>query len=220
MTRRKNNKEQSLEQTLWQAADKLRKNIDTAEYKHIVLGLIFLKYISDAFEEKREQLELELANPNSEWYMKESQERYEVMEDPDEYRAENVFFVPAKARWSYLQSVAKQPEIDALIVESGFAQAGPLLRLLGIDPQAIGFSEEAGFQNIEKIKAFDKPTLIIHAEYDHIIPYADGKSLFAACTSEDKTLLKIPDANHNDIFMRGLQEYLAAVKALVSKIGR
>ena len=110
-------------------------------------------------------------------------------------------------------------EIDALIVESGFAQAGPLLRLLGVDPQAIGFSEEAGFQNIEKIKVFDKPTLIIHAEYDHIIPYSDGKSLFAACASADKTLLKIPDANHNDIFMRGLQEYLAAVKALVSKIG-
>ena len=109
-------------------------------------------------------------------------------------------------------------EIDALIVESGFAQAGPLLRLLGVDPQAIGFSEEAGFQNIEKIKVFDKPTLIIHAEYDHIIPYSEGKSLFEACTSEDKTLLKIPDANHNDIFMRGLHDYLAAVKALVSKI--
>jgi pimeloyl-ACP methyl ester carboxylesterase len=89
-------------------------------------------------------------------------------------------------------------EIDALIVESGFAQAG--------------------FQNIAKIEAFDKPTLIIHAEYDHIIPYSEGKSLFEACASEDKTLLKIPDANHNDIFMRGLQQYLAAVKALVSKI--
>jgi pimeloyl-ACP methyl ester carboxylesterase len=110
-------------------------------------------------------------------------------------------------------------EIDALIVESGFAQAGPLLRLLGVDPQAIGFNEEAGFQNIEKIKSFNKPTLIIHAEYDHIIPYSDGESLFKACTSEDKTLLKIPDANHNDIFMRGLKEYLAAVKALVSKAG-
>lgn len=110
-------------------------------------------------------------------------------------------------------------EIEALIVESGFAQAGPLLRLLGIDPEAIGFSEEAGFQNIGKIKAFEKPTLIIHAENDHIIPYSEGKSLFAACASEDKTLLKIPEANHNDIFMRGLQEYLAAVKVLVSKIG-
>jgi len=110
-------------------------------------------------------------------------------------------------------------EIEALIVESGFAQAGPLLRLLGVDPQAIGFSEETGFQNIEKMKVFDKPTLIIHAEYDHIIPYSEGKSLFAACASEDKTLLQIPQANHNDIFMRGLQEYLAAVKALLLKVG-
>lgn len=69
------NNEQNFEQTLWQAADKLRKNIDAAEYKHIVLGLIFLKYISDAFEEKRGQLEFEFSNPEGEWYIKETQER-------------------------------------------------------------------------------------------------------------------------------------------------
>ncbi|MEM7028192.1 MAG: class I SAM-dependent DNA methyltransferase [Chloroflexota bacterium] len=91
---------QSLEKMLWQAADKLRKNIDAAEYKHIVLGLIFLKYISDAFTELYNKLqagegEYEGADP----------------EDPDEYRAENVFFVPSEARWPYLQARAKQPEI-------------------------------------------------------------------------------------------------------------
>lgn len=95
-----NNKEEPLEKQLWKAADKLRKNIDAAEYKHIVLGLIFLKYISDAFEELHEKLksgagEYAGADP----------------EDRDEYKAENVFFVPPSARWSYLQSRAKLPEI-------------------------------------------------------------------------------------------------------------
>ena len=80
---------ESLEQKLWKAADKLRKNIDAAEYKHIVLGLIFLKYISDAFEQLHEQLiagEGDYAGADP--------------EDSDEYKAENVFFVPVEARWS------------------------------------------------------------------------------------------------------------------------
>ena len=94
------NNSQPLEKTLWQTADKLRKNMDAAEYKHIVLGLIFLKYISDAFEDLYTKLkhgkgEYEGADP----------------EDPDEYRAENVFYVPLKARWSYLQARAKLQEI-------------------------------------------------------------------------------------------------------------
>ena len=105
--------------------------------------------------------------------------------------------------------------IDGLIVESGFAYAGPLLALLGIDFAAIGFKEEEGFRNVDKIKNFDKPTLIIHAEFDHIIPYSDGQALHKACPSGNKKLLKIPGANHNDIFMRGFQEYLAAVKDIV-----
>jgi len=90
------------EQTLWLAADKLRNNMDAAEYKHIVLGLIFLKYISDAFEERRVRLEAqktEGADP----------------EDPDEYRAENVFWVPKAARWETLQKNAKQPTIGKAI---------------------------------------------------------------------------------------------------------
>ncbi|MGB4206184.1 MAG: class I SAM-dependent DNA methyltransferase [Bacteroidales bacterium] len=94
--------EEPLEKQLWKAADKLRKNIDAAEYKHIVLGLIFLKYISDAFEELYERLkqeEIHGADP----------------EDKDEYKAENVFFVPQNARWSFLQSKAKQPEIGKFV---------------------------------------------------------------------------------------------------------
>jgi type I restriction enzyme M protein len=99
-TKKTNNTEEPIEKQLWKAADKLRKNIDAAEYKHIVMGLIFLKYISDSFEELFSKLEkgegeYEGADP----------------EDKDEYKAENVFFVPQKARWSYLQSRAKLPEI-------------------------------------------------------------------------------------------------------------
>ena len=92
--------EEPLEKQLWKAADKLRKNIDAAEYKHIALGLIFLKYISDAFEglyQKLQKGEGDYAGADP--------------EDRDEYKAENIFFVPAIARWSYLQARAKQPEI-------------------------------------------------------------------------------------------------------------
>lgn len=99
--------EEPLEKTLWKSADKLRKNMDAAEYKHIVLGLIFLKYISDSFEELHAKLaagegEYEGADP----------------EDADEYHAENVFFVPANARWSFLQSSAKLPEIGKDVDEA------------------------------------------------------------------------------------------------------
>ena len=96
--------EESLEKQLWKAADKLRKNIDAAEYKHIVMGLIFLRYISDAFEElysKLQKGEGDYAGADP--------------EDRDEYKAENVFFVPLEARWSYLQSEARQPEIGKYV---------------------------------------------------------------------------------------------------------
>jgi len=109
-------------------------------------------------------------------------------------------------------------QIDGLIIESGFAYAGPLLRLLGIDPQKIGFSEETGFHNIDKIAGFDKPVLIIHAEFDHIIPFSGGQNLYDACPAKEKTLLKIPGANHNDIFMRGMTAYMAAVAKLADRI--
>lgn len=94
----------NLEKTLWTAADKMRSNMDAAEYKHVVLGLIFLKYISDAFSELYDNLaegkgEYEGANP----------------EDADEYLAHNIFFVPEKARWQFLQDRAKQPTIGKLI---------------------------------------------------------------------------------------------------------
>jgi type I restriction enzyme M protein len=96
-----------LERTLWAAADKMRSNMDAAEYKHVVLGLIFLKYISDAFIDLYQKLkggtgDFEGANP----------------EDPDEYLAHNIFFVPEKARRQYLQDRAKQPEIGRWVDEA------------------------------------------------------------------------------------------------------
>src|SRR5438309_1266306 len=88
------------EQKLWQMADKLRGHMDAAEYKHVVLGLIFLKYISDAFQERYEALK---------------KERHADPEDRDEYTAEHVFWVPKRARWPYLQRNAKQTIIGKLI---------------------------------------------------------------------------------------------------------
>ena len=116
---------------------------------------------------------------------------------------------------SVLELAANYREkVDGLIVESGFARAEPLLQLLGIDTKSLGFREEEGFRNIDKIREFDKPMLVIHAEFDHIIPFSDGEALFTACPAMEKSLLKIPGANHNDIFFRGASEYLAAVKEL------
>jgi hypothetical protein len=109
-------------------------------------------------------------------------------------------------------------EIDGLIVESGFAYAEPLLRLLGIDMRSLGISEEEGFRNVDKIRTFPKPTLVIHAEFDHIIPFSDGRALYEACPAEDKRLLMIPRANHNDIFARGIDPYMRAVKELTEKL--
>lgn len=109
-------------------------------------------------------------------------------------------------------------QMDALVIESGFAYAGPLLELLGVNLAAVGFAEEEGFGHTEKIRAFEKPTLIIHAEYDHIIPFSDGRALFDASLSPEKRFLKIPGANHNDIFMRGMADYLAAIKRLAESL--
>jgi len=96
-----------LEASLWKSADKLRKNIDAAEYKHVVLGLILLKYISDAFDELYDKLKAD-----------ESEYAGADPEDKDEYKAENVFFVPEKARWTYLLSQAKQPTIGKSVDEA------------------------------------------------------------------------------------------------------
>ena len=98
MTKTNGDKTTNYEAKLWQMADALRGSMDAAEYKHVVLGLIFLKYISDAFEEMYTRLKGEIAEGAD-------------PEDPDEYRAENIFWVPPEARWAILQAAARQPTI-------------------------------------------------------------------------------------------------------------
>jgi len=99
---KKETPQEPIEKQLWKAADKLRKNIDAAEYKHVVLGLIFLRYISDAFESLHQQLLAE-------------EDQGADAEDKDEYKAENVFFVPEEARWPYLMNKAKEPTIGKTV---------------------------------------------------------------------------------------------------------
>lgn len=120
----KQTKQEPLEVVLWKTADKLRKNIDAAEYKHVVLGLIFLKYISDTFEEHYVKLaagEGEFAGADP--------------EDRDEYTAYNVFFVPENARWSFLLNQAKQPNIGKLVDDAMEAIENDNPQLKGVLPK-------------------------------------------------------------------------------------
>src|SRR6266540_543538 len=113
------------EAKLWAAADALRNNMDAAEYKHVVLGLIFLKYISDAFEAKHAELEAQKkqgANP----------------EDPDEYRAASIFWVPKEARWAHLKANAPQPTIGTLVDDAMAAIERDNPSLKGVLPKDFG----------------------------------------------------------------------------------
>jgi len=103
-------------EALWQTADKLRGSIDAAEYKHVVLGLIFLKYISDAFEARRAKLAEELKADGIE-----GRQAEKLLESRDEYTAENVFWVPPEARWGNIQNQGKQPNIAKLIDDAMYA---------------------------------------------------------------------------------------------------
>ena len=110
------------EAKLWLAADKLHNNMDAAEYKHVVLGLIFLKYISAAFEEQHAKLLAE-------------QDQGADPEHPDEYRASGIFWVPKEARWATLQAAAKQPTIGKLIDDAMVASERDNKSLKGVLPK-------------------------------------------------------------------------------------
>lgn len=105
----------TLEQRLWDAADALRGNQEPSEYKHVVLGLVFLKYISDRFEARYQEIEAALSDPKSDDYIPNESRRQTFLEDRDEYRSHNVFWVPAEARWDSIQAKAKLPEIGQII---------------------------------------------------------------------------------------------------------
>ena len=125
---------QSLEKTLWATADKLRANMDAAEYKHIVLGLIFLKYISDSFAARRDELTARFQNPDDEYYLWDSDDELlaEELEDRDYYREVNAFWVPEPARWDALRAAAKQPDIGKRIDEALAAIEQENAKLKGI----------------------------------------------------------------------------------------
>ncbi|UOD35711.1 SAM-dependent DNA methyltransferase [Deferribacteraceae bacterium V6Fe1] len=164
---------ESFEQGLWKAADKLRKNIDAAEYKHVVLGLIFLRYISEAFEELYEKL-------------KKGEGEYigADPEDRDEYIAENVFYVPKEARWSYLKAQAKDPEIGKiidkameLIEEINPSLKGVLPKVYArgnIDPISLGGLIDL-FSNISINEAKEKTSDIL----GHVFEYFLGQFALA-----------------------------------------
>lgn len=135
MAKKKETSEEPLEKQLWKAADKLRKNIDAAEYKHVVLGLIFLKYISVSFEKLYSELQAEIeegADP----------------EDREEYKAENIFYVPCAARWSNLVANAKDPKIGKVIDDAmdAIERENPILKGVlpkvfarpNLDPASLG----------------------------------------------------------------------------------
>ncbi len=115
-----NNAALGFEAELFKAADKLRGNMEPRDYKHIALGLIFLKHISDSFEAKHAELKAEDA---------------ECAEDMDEYLAENIFWVPKEARWSYLRANAKQPNIAKLVDEAMLAIEAKNKSLKGVLPK-------------------------------------------------------------------------------------
>ena len=106
-----------IKKTLWATADKLRANMDAAEYKHLVLGLIFLKYVSDTFTARQAEVQARLQNPDDEFYYPDAtpEDLAAELEDRDYYKSANVFWVSEGARWETLRSLAKSPEIGKYI---------------------------------------------------------------------------------------------------------
>jgi len=108
-------KDIDFEDKLWKAADKLRKKVEVHEYKYVVLGLIFLRYLSFAFDERRKELEKAFSDPNSEEYISYEEFRKQALEDKDRYLKQGVLYVPEKARWDYLVKNATQPNIGEIL---------------------------------------------------------------------------------------------------------
>ena len=115
MSKKSKVKNIDFKETLWKSADKLRNKMDAAEYKHIVLGLIFLKYISDKFYAQRIKTSKLLTNPKSDFFINDPKNLEKELEDRDYYTKDNVFWVPPKSRWEKLRAQAKQSNIGSII---------------------------------------------------------------------------------------------------------
>jgi type I restriction enzyme M protein len=205
-----------MEKTLWATADKLRANMDAAEYKHIVLGLIFLKYISDSFAGRRAELEAKFADENDDYYLGDDDPELLAaeLEDRDYYREVNVFWVPEVARWEFIRAAAKQVDIgkkidDALaaieaenpklknILDKRYARAqlpdgklGELVDLIS----TIGFGDDAN-------KARD----LLGQVYEYFLGQfasAEGKKggQFYTPASIVKTLVAVLNPHHGKVY--------------------
>ena len=117
---------------------------------------------------------------------------------------------------SVLELAKRYPhDFSGLIIESGFADEGPLFTLIGTTAEQTGFKRENGFLNGEKIKKYSGPLLIIHAEQDHIVPFSQGEFLYTSCPSNNKKFLPISNAHHNNILGVGLQKYIEEVVGFI-----
>ena len=131
------------ESKLWAAADALRNNMDAAEYKHVVLGLIFLKYISDAFEARYEHLRAAVNDPQDDYFLRpdvpnRSDAIGRLLEDKDEYTSLSIFWVPKEARWSFLRGNAPQPTIGKIVDDAMSAIERDNPSLKGVLPKDFG----------------------------------------------------------------------------------
>lgn len=114
--KKNNHHDLDIERELWAAADRLRGNIDVSEYKNIVLGLLFLKYISDAFYKRREELDALTHDPkNEDFYVKDDKAREQILETKDFYKSVGVFYVPEESRWEYLQTKTMQSDLGQVL---------------------------------------------------------------------------------------------------------
>jgi len=117
---------------------------------------------------------------------------------------------------SVLELAKRYPhDFSGLIIESGFADEGPLFKLIGTTAEQAGFNKKDGFLNGEKIKKYPGPLLIIHADQDHIIPFSQGELLYTLCPSKNKKILPIPNANHNNILGVSPQQYFKEVENFI-----
>jgi len=152
----KSSKDLNFEKELWKAADKLRGNIDPGEYKYIVLGLIFLKYVSDSFYQRKDDLEKSVSNPKSASFIRDESSRKYYVEQKDPYRAKGIFYIPEKARWDYLQKHTMHHDIGRYIDEAleAIEEENPSLK--GILPKVYSRTPVESHSLGELINLFSK----------------------------------------------------------------
>ncbi|MGA0041020.1 MAG: N-6 DNA methylase [Pirellulales bacterium] len=131
----------AFEAQLWEACEAQRGSVNASRYKHPVLGLVFLKYVNDNFDHHRQDLAAKLADVGSEYYLEQEGDRADVLEDRDEYLAQNVFWIPIEARWSEIRDNAAQPDIATRIdkVMDAIERENPMLK--GVLPKSFAASE-------------------------------------------------------------------------------